>query len=79
MGKADYDTIVGPSASAGVKPRSDPALGWLQNELHFQKWGLTPAHAIHSDLHGVSQIRFADNVEHSYLEIEKDLQAAKLA
>jgi predicted nucleotide-binding protein len=33
---------------------------------------------IHSDLDGVSQVRFAENVEERFLQIQQELQAAKL-
>jgi predicted nucleotide-binding protein len=33
---------------------------------------------IHSDLDGVSQVRFADNVEERFLQIQQELQAARL-
>lgn len=52
--------------------------------VYWQTWQTTVAlllkegTKIHSDLDGISQIRFSDNVEDKYLDVQKELKAAKM-
>jgi predicted nucleotide-binding protein len=52
--------------------------GWFVGRLGKERVTLLlrAGTEIHSDLHGVSQIRFDDNVEDKFLEIQRELQAA---
>jgi predicted nucleotide-binding protein len=68
----------GPYSQA--RPNVIYEAGWFVGRLGKQRVAILLKNdtAIHSDLHGVSQIRFADNVEEKFLQIKQELQAANI-
>ena len=62
------------------RPNAIYEAGWFVGRLGKQRVVLLVKEGtkIHSDLDGVSQIRFAENIQDKFLEIQRELQAANL-
>lgn len=63
-----------------ARPNVIYEVGWFIGRLGRERITLVlkSGTKIHSDLDGVSQIRFGENVEEKFLEIQNELKAAKL-
>ena len=63
-----------------ARPNVIYEVGWFIGRLGKHRVTLLLKHGtnIHSDLDGVSRIPFSDNVEDKYLDIQKELKAAKI-
>lgn len=63
-----------------ARPNVIYEVGWFIGRLGRERVNLIlrTGTRIHSDLDGVSQIRFSDNVEDKFLEIQKELKAANV-
>jgi len=73
------DQVQNPRAPySQARPNVIYEAGWFVGRLGKERVTLLlrAGTEIHSDLHGVSQIRFDDNVEDKFLEIQRELQAA---
>jgi len=75
------DEVVKPNVSYNqARPNVIYEVGWFIGRLGRERVTLIlkAVTKIHSDLDGVSQIRFGENVEDKFLEIQNELKAAKL-
>jgi predicted nucleotide-binding protein len=75
------DEVVKPKESYNqARPNVIYEVGWFIGRLGRERVTLIlkAGTKIHSDLDGVSQIRFGENVEDKFLEIQNELKAAKL-
>ena len=63
-----------------ARPNVIYEVGWFIGRLGRERVSLIlkSGTRIHSDLDGVSQIRFTENIEEKFLEIQNELKAAKL-
>ena len=63
-----------------ARPNVIYEVGWFIGRLGKERVTLLLKHGtnIHSDLDGVSRIPFLDNVEDKFLDIQKELKAAKI-
>ena len=63
-----------------ARPNVIYEVGWFIGRLGKHRVALLLKHGtnIHSDLDGVSRIPFSDNVEDKFLDIQKELKAAKI-
>lgn len=63
-----------------ARPNVIYEVGWFIGRLGKHRVALLPKQGtnIHSDLDGVSRIPFSDNVEDKFLDIQKELKAAKM-
>ena len=76
----DDEVIKSDGSYNQARPNVIYEVGWFIGRLGRERVTLIlkAGTRIHSDLDGVSQIRFSDNVEDKFLEIQKELRAAKV-
>ena len=76
----DDEIINAPNRYKQARPNVIYEVGWFIGRLgkHRVTLLLKNGTNIHSDLDGVSRIPFSDNVEDKFLDIQKELKAAKI-
>jgi predicted nucleotide-binding protein len=76
----DDEIAVSPVSYSQARPNVIFELGWFVGRLgkHRVVILLKEGTKIHSDIDGVSRIQFRDNVEEKYLEIQRELAAARM-
>jgi predicted nucleotide-binding protein len=76
----DDEVVKSNESDNQARPNVIYEVGWFIGRLGRERVTviLTAGTRIHSDLDGVSQIRFSENVEDKFLEIQKELKAAKV-
>ena len=76
----DDEIVNAPNRYMQARPNVIYEVGWFIGRLGKHRVTLLLKHGtnIHSDLDGVSRIPFSDNVEDKFLDIQKELKAAKI-
>jgi predicted nucleotide-binding protein len=76
----DDEIVSSASCYKQARPNAIYEVGWFigRSGKHRVALLLKEGTHIHSDLDGVSRIPFSDNVEDKFLDIQKELKAAKL-
>jgi len=76
----DDEIVNAPNRYMQARPNVIYEVGWFIGRLGKHRITLLLKHGtnIHSDLDGVSRIPFSDNVEDKFLDIQKELKAAKI-